>query len=60
MFKKHSNKKSNRTIQETQSNTDENMIHSVQGVSKVVPKEVIRYMGIKGRNNMLIVYADIS
>ena len=46
-------------IQKIESNSDENMVYSVWGVSKGFPKEVISIMGIKGRNNMLILYADI-
>lgn len=41
-------------IQKIESNSDENMVYSVWGVSKGFPKEVISIMGIKGRSNMLI------
>lgn len=36
------------------------MVFSVWNVGKGFPKEVIRIMSIKGRNNMLILYADTS
>ena len=41
-------------IQKIESNSDENMVYSVWGVSKGFPKEVISIMGIKRRNNILI------
>lgn len=46
-------------IQNIQSNSDESMIYSVWGVSKHFPKVAIRIISLKGRANMLILYADI-